>query len=47
MERAHIQLVLEAENGRVESAAKRLGIPRSTLYWKLKRFGIKSNGAVA
>lgn len=41
LERAHIQLVLAAENGRVESAARRLGIPRSTLYWKLKRYGLK------
>ena len=41
LERAHIQLVLAAENGRVERAARRLGIPRSTLYWKLKRYGLK------
>ena len=41
LERAHILLVLTAENGRVESAARRLGIPRSTLYWKLKRYGLK------
>ena len=40
VERRHIELVLEAENGRVESAARRLGIPRSTLYWKLKRWGL-------
>jgi len=29
--------VLDAEGGNVERTAKRLGIPRSTLYQKLKR----------
>ncbi len=41
VEREHIRIALEAEGGRVEAAAKRLGIPRSTLYWKLKHLGIK------
>jgi transcriptional regulator with PAS, ATPase and Fis domain len=40
IEREHIQTVLALENGRVESAAKRLGIPRSSLYSKLKHYGI-------
>jgi DNA-binding NtrC family response regulator len=40
LEREHIRLALEAEGGRVEAAARRLGIPRSTLYWKLKHYGI-------
>jgi transcriptional regulator with GAF, ATPase, and Fis domain len=40
IEREHIQLALNAENGRVEAAARRLGVPRSTLYQKLKTFGI-------
>lgn len=42
LERFHIERVLKAEGGRVESAAKRLGIPRSTLYQKLKTYGLSS-----
>lgn len=42
IEREHIRLALEAEGGRVEAAARRLGIPRSTLYWKLKAYGLTS-----
>ncbi len=38
IEREHIQLALDAENGRVEAAAKRLGMPRSTLYLKIKHY---------
>jgi len=38
LERDHIAQVLEAEVGRVETAAQRLGIPRSTLYAKLKQY---------
>ena len=38
LERDHIAQVLEAEVGRVETAARRLGIPRSTLYAKLKQY---------
>jgi transcriptional regulator with GAF, ATPase, and Fis domain len=41
MEREHIQTVLSLEHGRVESAARRLGIPRSSLYLKLKQYGIE------
>jgi transcriptional regulator of acetoin/glycerol metabolism len=40
VERQHIEAVLGEEGGRVESAARRLGVPRSSLYQKLKRFGI-------
>jgi DNA-binding NtrC family response regulator len=40
IEKEHIQTVLSLENGRVESTAKRLGIPRSSLYLKLKQYGI-------
>jgi DNA-binding NtrC family response regulator len=40
MERKHINRVLAAEQGRVERAAERLGIPRSSLYQKLKRYGL-------
>lgn len=41
LERTHIQRVLEAENGKVEAGARRLGIPRSSLYQKLKAHAIK------
>ena len=42
VEREHIELALAAERGRVEAAARRLGIPRSTMYWKLRKLGISS-----
>jgi DNA-binding NtrC family response regulator len=38
LERLHIQRVLELEDGHVARAAVRLGVPRSTLYHKLKEF---------
>lgn len=47
LEREHIQAVLSMENGKVESAAKRLGIPRSSLYLKLKQYGIERESAAA
>ena len=40
MERNHISQVLLAEGGRVEAAAKTLGIPRSTLYAKIKEYNL-------
>jgi DNA-binding NtrC family response regulator len=40
LEKHHIQRVLLEEHGRVEKAAKRLGIPRSSLYQKLKKHQI-------
>ncbi len=40
MEKAHITIVLAEESGSIQRAAKRLGIPRSSLYNKLHRFGI-------
>ena len=40
LEQRHIQRVLHKEQGHVESAAKRLGIPRSTLYQKIKQYQI-------
>ncbi len=40
VEREHIRSALAAENGRVEAAARRLGIPRSTLYQRIKTYGI-------
>ncbi|WP_257450928.1 sigma-54-dependent transcriptional regulator [Archangium lipolyticum] len=42
VERRHIERVLADEGGHVERAAKRLGIPRSSLYQKLKRLGLSS-----
>jgi DNA-binding NtrC family response regulator len=38
VERDYIFEVLQAEGGRVEATAKRLDIPRSTLYSKLKQY---------
>jgi len=43
LERRHIELVLAEERGQVERAAKRLGIPRSSLYQKIKKFQITSS----
>ncbi|HJX89301.1 MAG TPA: sigma-54 dependent transcriptional regulator [Pyrinomonadaceae bacterium] len=40
LERQHIERVLNEEGGRVEKAAKRLGIPRSSLYQKIKKHQI-------
>ena len=40
LERAYIERVLQEEQ-RVEIAAQRLGIPRSTLYQKLRALGIE------
>ncbi len=40
MEKRHIERVLRDMGGRVAEASQRLGIPRSTLYQKIKRFGI-------
>ena len=40
VERIYIQKVIQEENGRIERAAQRLGIPRSSLYKKIKAMGI-------
>jgi DNA-binding NtrC family response regulator len=40
LERRHIEAVLREEGGRIESAARRLGIHRSSLYNKVKRYGL-------
>lgn len=45
MERQYIEEVLTAEGGRVESAARTLGIPRSSLYHKIKQYGINRQAA--
>jgi DNA-binding NtrC family response regulator len=44
LERRHIERVLRREHGHVERAAARLGIPRSSLYERLKRLGINRSG---
>ena len=41
LEREHIERVLRLEQGHVESAAKKLGIARSSLYQKIKQYRIK------
>jgi DNA-binding NtrC family response regulator len=38
LERIHINRVLEEELGQVSAAAIRLGIPKSTLYQRIKTF---------
>ena len=43
LEKQHIERVLQEECGRVEQAAKRLGIPRSSLYQKLKKHQITAS----
>jgi DNA-binding NtrC family response regulator len=43
LERQHIERVLREEQGRVEKAARRLGIPRSSLYQKLKKYQLDSS----
>ena len=40
LERRHIERVLRDTHGKVESAARRLGISRSSLYQKLKDYGL-------
>lgn len=40
VEKQHIKLALEAENGNVKRTARRLGMARSTLYTKLRLYAI-------
>jgi len=40
VERRHIAAVLAEEDGRVEAAARRLGVPRSSLYKRLRVLGL-------
>ncbi len=40
LEQRHIERLLREEHGHVGRAAMRLGIPRSSLYQKIKKFGI-------
>jgi DNA-binding NtrC family response regulator len=45
LERLHVERVLRLEGGHVGRAARRLGVPRSSLYEKIRRYGIgPSNG---
>jgi len=41
LEKKHILSVLEEEEGRVDSSAQRLGISRSSLYQKIKIYGLR------
>jgi transcriptional regulator with PAS, ATPase and Fis domain len=43
LEKQHIERVLLEEKGRVEKAASRLGIPRSSLYQKIKKYHLNSS----
>jgi transcriptional regulator of acetoin/glycerol metabolism len=47
IEHRHIERVLRSAEGRVSVAADRLGVPRSTLYEKLKQHGIATSRAAA
>jgi DNA-binding NtrC family response regulator len=40
LERRHIEAVLRHEHGHVERAARRLGVPRSSLYQMIRQHGI-------
>ncbi len=40
VERAHIAMVLRQEMGHVGRAAQRLGVPRSSLYQKIRKLGL-------
>lgn len=41
-ERAHIRKILNEADGVIATAAKRLGVPRSTLFYKMRRLGISA-----
>jgi DNA-binding NtrC family response regulator len=40
VERHHIERILRLEHGKVEPATRRLGVPRSSLYQKIRQFQI-------
>lgn len=46
MERARIEEALAEEGGSVEKAARRLGVPRSSFYNKVRRLGISSGNGL-
>ncbi len=41
-ERAHIRKILKEASGVIATAAHRLGVPRSTLFYKMRRLGISA-----
>jgi DNA-binding NtrC family response regulator len=43
VERRYVVRALQEENGKVDAAARRLGIARSSLYAKIKRFGLPTS----
>jgi DNA-binding NtrC family response regulator len=43
LERRGIEKALEAEAGHVDRAARRLGVPRSSLYKKIKKYGLNTS----
>jgi formate hydrogenlyase transcriptional activator len=45
-ERAHIVRILREVNGVIAAAAARLAVPRSTLFYKMRRLGIRRDQAV-
>jgi formate hydrogenlyase transcriptional activator len=45
-ERAHIVRILREANGVIATAATRLGLPRSTLFYKMRRLGISAGRPV-
>jgi DNA-binding NtrC family response regulator len=45
LEKQHISRILQEEEGKVATAAARLGIPRSTLYQKIKVYGLPTETA--
>ena len=47
IEHQYIEEVLLIEGGRVEAAAAKLGIPRSSLYHKIKKYGISRPGLIS
>jgi transcriptional regulator of acetoin/glycerol metabolism len=42
VERQHISRILAAEGGNISNTAKVLGINRTTLYHKIKKYGIST-----
>jgi DNA-binding NtrC family response regulator len=47
IERQYIEEVLLMEGGRVEATAAKLGIARSSLYQRIKRYGISRPGLIS
>jgi DNA-binding NtrC family response regulator len=45
VERRHIELILNDENGNVDRAAARLGISRSSLYNKVRQYRLRVSSA--